>query len=241
MNWIFAGLLFLSVVFALLTGRTQELTTAALNECGSAVGLCVKLLGITCLWSGIMKVADRSGLAERLSRLLTPLLRRLFPGLPEESPVSKAISMNITANLLGLGNAATPLGLQAMTELEKVNRGGDTANDHMVTFLVLNTASLQLIPTTAAALRLSYGSKAPMEILPAVWLTSAAALAMGLLAVKVYGRLFFPERRSDVPVKKVLRPLHPADGSSGKRHSCSPPHNGSAISSRGRVSSVRTR
>ena len=196
MNWIFAGLLFLSVVFALLTGRTQELTTAALNECGNAVGLCVKLLGVTCLWSGIMKIADRSGLAEKISHLLSPLLRRLFPGLPEESDVSKSISMNITANLLGLGNAATPLGLQAMAELEKANQGRDTASDHMVTFLVLNTASLQLIPTTAAALRLSYGSQAPMEILPAVWLTSAVALMAGLLAVRIYGRLFFPEKNT---------------------------------------------
>lgn len=213
MNWIFAGLLFLSVVFALLTGRTQELTTAALNECSNAVGLCVKLLGITCLWSGIMKIADRSGLAEKISRLLSPLLRRLFPGIPEGSAASKAISMNITANLLGLGNAATPLGLQAMEELQKENHSQDTASNHMVTFLVLNTASLQLIPTTAAALRLSYGSRSPMEILPAVWLTSAAALVMGLLAVKVYGALFFPEKAVAVS-SGSLSPLSPGRRSS---------------------------
>lgn len=213
MNWIFAGLLFLSVVFALLTGRTQELTTAALNECSNAVGLCVKLLGITCLWSGIMKITDRSGLAEKISRLLSPLLRRLFPGISEGSAASKAISMNITANLLGLGNAATPLGLQAMEELQKENHSQDTASNHMITFLVLNTASLQLIPTTAAALRLSYGSRSPMEILPAVWLTSSAALVMGLLAVKVYGALFSPEKAVAVS-SGSLSPLSPGRRSS---------------------------
>ena len=132
-----------------------------------------------------MRIADKSGLTDALSRAFRPVNRLLFRELDQDSPAMKAISMNMAANLLGLGNAATPLGLAAMKELEKENRRPGVATKSMVTFVVLNTASLQLLPTTTGFLRLSAGSREPMEILPAVWLASAVSITIGVLMVQV--------------------------------------------------------
>ena len=128
-----------------------------------------------------MRVAEKAGLTEKLSRLLAPVLRLLFPGLSPSSSAARAILMNMSANFLGLGNAATPFGLKAMEELQKLNPEKTTASRHMITFVVLNTASIQLLPTTVATLRLKYGSVNPMQILPAVWITSIGAAAAALL------------------------------------------------------------
>ena len=136
---------------------------------------------VTAAFTGLMEIARRCRLTEALARLLHPLTRRLFPTVPQGSPAMQAISMNLSANLLGLGNAATPLGLAAMRELQKLNPHKTTASNAMVTFVAMNTASLQLIPTTCAALRQQAGSAAPMEILPAVWLTGLSSLAVVLL------------------------------------------------------------
>ena len=142
--------------------------------------LVISLTGMLCLWCGLMKIAQQCRLTEAVARLFRPLTRLLFPELPPGSPALQAICMNLSANLLGLGNAATPLGLAAMRELQKLNRQKDTASNAMVTFVVLNTASLQLIPTTCTVLRQQAGSAAPMEILPAVWLSSIASAAVAL-------------------------------------------------------------
>ena len=139
------------------------------------------LTGMLCLWSGLMEIARRCRLTEALARLLHPLTRWLFPTVPQGSPAMQAICMNLSANLLGLGNAATPLGLAAMRELQKLNPHKDSASNAMVTFVAMNTASLQLIPTACAVLRQQAGSAAPMEILPAVWLTGLSSLAVVLL------------------------------------------------------------
>ena len=128
-----------------------------------------------------MNVADKAGITKALARLFSPLLGFLFKGISKDAPVLKSISMNITANLLGLGNAATPLGIRAMKELSEQNGHSPVASSHMILFVVLNTASLQLIPTTAATLRLKAGSQNPMEIITCVWLCSVLALAAGLL------------------------------------------------------------
>ena len=143
----------------------------------AAVGV---LLGAT-VSGGLMEIARRCRLTEALARLLHPLTRWLFPTVPQGSPAMQAICMNLSANLLGLGNAATPLGLAAMRELQKLNPHKDSASNAMVTFVAMNTASLQLIPTTCAVLRQQAGSAAPMEILPAVWLTGLSSLAVVLL------------------------------------------------------------
>ena len=170
-----------SVVTAAFTGRMEALSAAALSGCGEAVSLVIALTGMLCLWSGLMEIARRCRLTEALARLLHPLTRWLFPTVPQGSPAMQAICMNLSANLLGLGNAATPLGLAAMRELQKLNPHKDSASNAMVTFVAMNTASLQLIPTTCAVLRQQAGSAAPMEILPAVWLTGLSSLAVVLL------------------------------------------------------------
>lgn len=180
MNAVLVGMLIFSVVSAAFGGNMEALSAAALSGCGEAVTLVISLTGMLCLWCGLMKIAQQCRLTEAVARLFRPLTRLLFPELPPGSPALQAICMNLSANLLGLGNAATPLGLAAMRELQKLNRQKDTASNAMVTFVVLNTASLQLIPTTCAVLRQQAGSAAPMEILSAVWLSSVASAAVAL-------------------------------------------------------------
>lgn len=185
MNMILTVLLIFSLVTAAFTGRMEALSSAALSGCGEAVTLAISLTGMLCLWSGLMEIARRCRLTEKLAVLFCPVTRLLFPTVRQGSAAMSAICMNLSANLLGLGNAATPLGLAAMRELQKENPDPATASTPMVTFVVLNTASLQLVPTTCAVLRQQAGSAAPMEILPAVWLTGAAALAAALLAERL--------------------------------------------------------
>lgn len=185
MNVILTVLLIFSLVTAAFTGRMEELSSAAISGCGEAVTLVISLTGMLCLWSGLMEIARRCRLTEKLAVLFRPVTRLLFPTVRQGSAAMSAICMNLSANLLGLGNAATPLGLAAMRELQKENPDPATASTPMVTFVVLNTASLQLVPTTCAVLRQQAGSAAPMEILPAMWLTGAAALAAALLAERL--------------------------------------------------------
>ena len=185
MNAVLVGMLIFSVVSAAFGGNMEALSAAALSGCGEAVTLVISLTGMLCLWCGLMKIAQQCRLTEAVARLFRPLTRLLFPELPPGSPALQAICMNLSANLLGLGNAATPLGLAAMRELQKLNRQKDTASNAMVTFVVLNTASLQLIPTTCAVLRQQAGSAAPMEILPAVWLSSVASAAAALTLARL--------------------------------------------------------
>ena len=192
MSWIFALMTAAALVCGLLTGRVPQVSQAAMSSCTQAVELVVSLLGMLCLWSGLMRVAEAAGLTARLSRLMGPLLRWLFPGVREESPAARAIALNMAANLLGLGNAATPLGITAVEEMKKESPLGGTATNDMATFVVLNTASLQLIPTTTAALRLAQGAAAPLDILPAVWVASALSLTAGVAAAKLLGRVTGP-------------------------------------------------
>jgi spore maturation protein A len=192
MNWIWAILIALSVVCGIMNGRIAEVSKAALSGSGEAVTLFIMLLGVICLWNGIMKIADSAGLTKSLGKLLSPILRLLFPKINPKGEGAKAISMNIAANLMGLGNAATPLGLAAMKELEKQAPKKGVATNAMVTFVVLNTASLQIIPTTIAVLRSGTGSKSPFEIMPAIWVTSIISL-IAALSVNFFLARFFKE------------------------------------------------
>lgn len=185
MSFIIGGMILLSIITGAVGGNMAAVSTAAMNGCGQAVELVISLTGTICLWSGVMGIAEKSGLTDALSRAFRPLNRILFRGLSPDSPAIKAVSMNMAANLLGLGNAATPLGLAAMKELEKVNPVPGTASQAMVTFVVLNTASLQILPTTTSYLRLAAGSKEPMEILPAVWLASTVSICVGVLMTRL--------------------------------------------------------
>lgn len=184
-KWIFAAMLIISAILGAVQDNISEVSSAALNSCVEAVELCIYLTGGMCMWGGVMRVAEKSGVTDVLAKLFRPLLKHIFKGLDTSGKAFHAICMNITANLLGLGNAATPLGLEAMKRLEEEEGENEITSRNMVLFVVLNTASITLIPTTAASLRLKHGSEAPMEILPCVLITSACALLVGLVTAAI--------------------------------------------------------
>lgn len=185
LTFIFALLIIGSFIASVITGSTRELTEAVLSEPVNAVELCIYLCGGMCFWGGLMRVAEKSGLTEKLAAVFAVLIGGLFKGIDKQGRAFKAICMNITANLLGLGNAATPFGIEAMKALAEEEKAGDTATPSMIIFTVINTASLTLIPSTALSLRMKYGSADPLEIVPAVWITSAAALFVSVTAAVI--------------------------------------------------------
>jgi spore maturation protein SpmA len=190
LNWIWLGFLLLAVLVGGVTGRLPEMTKGAFETAESAVmKIALPLVGLMAIWLGIMRLAERSGLVQGLSRGLRPLLKRLFPEVPEDHPALGAMVMNMAANLLGLGNAATPLGLRAMAHLERLNPHPGTATNAMCTFLAINTASIQLVPTTAIALMAVAGSKNPTAIVPTAFLATVCAACSGVLAAKFLERL----------------------------------------------------
>lgn len=183
MSFFIAGFFFLSLVCGAATGRLAEVSAAAMTGAQSAVELCISMAGALCLWSGVMTLMDRSGLSAGLARLLRPVLRRLLPRADRDAETLAALSGNVSANLLGLGNAATPMGIRAA---ERMARGcGGTASDELCRLVVLNTASIQLLPTTVAAVRSANGCAAPFDILPAVWVSSILSVSAGLLAARI--------------------------------------------------------
>ena len=188
MAWIWTGMAVLSILCGLATGRGDLVAAAAVEGAQAAVELCVSIAGMLCLWTGVMEIMRRSGLAEGLSRLLRPVLSALFPQMSGDRGVMDSISANVSANLLGLGNAATPLGIEAVRRMERKSPG--TASDAMCMLVVCNTASIQLIPTTVASVRAAAGSSSPFDILPAVWLASALSVGVGISACKLFARVW---------------------------------------------------
>ena len=154
------------------------------DSAGSAVELSITFLGTMCLWNGIMKIVQETSLMSKLTKLLNPIMKFLFPELRKNSPAKSEISMNIIANILGLGNAATPLGIRAMNELQKENVKKDTLSNSMIMFIVLNTASLQLIPTTVIAIRTSLGSENPSLVIVPVWIVTILAAVTAVFVTK---------------------------------------------------------
>ena len=187
MAWVWTGMVVLSLIFGLVNGTIAEVSAAAMEGAAAAVELCISMGGILCLWTGIMAVMNRCGLIDSLSRLFRPILRRLLPCACRDRETLNAVSANISCNLLGLGNAATPLGIRAARRMAQ--GAGGVATDELCTLVVLNTASIQLLPTTVAGVRAAYGSAAPFDILPAVWLASALSVTMGLLSARLLSRL----------------------------------------------------
>jgi len=175
-----------ALLFGLLTGRMDQVSLATLSGGEEAVQLMLRLAGTLCLWNGLMEVMTRSGLASRIARLLSPLIRRLFGSYGEDEEARAAIAQNLSANLLGLGSAATPSGLRAAKRLKELSDRRGAPPHGAFLLIVLNTASLQLLPTTVAAVRAGLGSAAPYDILPAVWVTSACSVAAGLLAARLF-------------------------------------------------------
>ncbi len=192
LNIIWGGMILLSLIIATFTGNLEACSAAAAEGAKNAVETCITLLGIMCLWSGFAKIGERAGLITAISKLLHPLLKRLFPHLSEDNPARGSMVLNLVANLFGMGNAATPLGIRAMEDLQKSNPLKTVASNEMCLFAVLNTASLQLVPTTLISLRQMYGSENPGEIILPIWLVSIAALCVGIFVAKLL------ERRSNL-------------------------------------------
>ena len=188
MSMLWTGMVAAAILCGLATGRGPEVAAAAMGGARAAVDLCLSIAGMLCLWSGVMEVMRRSGLSGQLSRLLRPVLGRLFPEAAGDQRIMDSISANVSANLLGLGNAATPLGIEAAKGLAKKSPG--RASDGLCMLIVCNTASIQLIPTTVAAVRAAEGCAAPFDILPAVWLASGLSVCAGILACKLLSRLW---------------------------------------------------
>jgi spore maturation protein A len=190
MSVVWVVLLLASVAWAACTGRVGALPGAIADAAGRAVTLSLALAGVLALWLGLMKVAEEAGLVRALGRLARPVLRRLFPEVAPDSPAMGAMVMNIAANLLGLGNAATPFGLKAMEELERANPRPGTATDAQALLCSLNTASLQIIPATVIAMRAAAGARQPADVLGATLLASACATVTAVVAAKLLAPLF---------------------------------------------------
>ncbi len=188
MSWIWTGILFVSILCALLQGRGGELAAAVPQGAQAGVTLAIGISGSMCLWTGVGKLMERTGVTRGLSRIMMPLLSRLFPSCRTDRAARHYLSANICANILGLGNAATPMGIQAAKRLADP-RCPAVATDELCRLIVLNTASIQLIPANVAAVRASLGAASPFDILPAVWLTSLSSAALGLCAAWILGRL----------------------------------------------------
>lgn len=183
MSWIWTVFLVISVLCGCASGQAGALSAAILDGARSGVTLAISLAGPICLWSGISRVMTEAGWSDTLARWLTPVLRRLFPNAWQDRETRQALCSNLSANLLGLGNAATPPGIRAARRM--AHGCGGQASDELCRLVVLNTASIQLLPATVAAVRSAQGCAAPLDILPAVWLTSACSVAVGLLAARL--------------------------------------------------------
>ncbi len=179
----------LSFVYALFNGTMPQVSTSILEKSGEAVELVISLCGVMCFWCGLMKVAERAGLTEKLAALLSPVAGLLFKGVKKGSRAMGLITMNLAANILGLGNATTPLGIAAMKAIAEDSPNTNEATDDMIMLAVLNTASLQILPATAAALRSANGVKKPLDILPCVWIVSAYSLAVAVISAKLMSKV----------------------------------------------------
>ena len=188
MTVLWTGMAACALVCGLITGRGEAVAAAAVEGASGAVELALSMAGVLCLWSGVMEVMRQSGLADRLTRLLAPILRRLFPRSADDRETMDAVAANLSANLLGLGNAATPLGLEAARRMARRSPGA--ASDSLCMLVVCNTASIQLIPATVASVRAAAGSAAPFDILPAVWLASGLSVGVGILACRLLARVW---------------------------------------------------
>ena len=186
MSWIFTALVLVSLVFSWLTGQGEALSGAVMQGAQSGVELSIAMAGAICLWSGVGNLMAQVGLTDRLARCLQPVLHRLFPSTRRDPLLAGDLSANICANFLGLGNAATPMGISAAKRMAQ----GSIASDELCRLIVLNTASIQLIPANVAALRTSLGCATPFDILPAVWITSLCSAGLGVAAAWVLGKLW---------------------------------------------------
>jgi spore maturation protein A len=189
MNHIWLAIVILAIVLGGINGKIENVTKSAIDAAGSSVTIAIGLIGVMALWLGIVKIAEDSGLMSILAKIIAPIMKRLFPDVPAGHPALASMTMNIAANMLGLSNAATPLGLKAMEDLEKLNEHPGTATNAMCTFLTINTAGLQIVPATMIAVMASAGSKDPTAIIGTTIAATFLALIAGITAVKILERL----------------------------------------------------
>jgi spore maturation protein A len=189
-NYIWVFMTIVGFVFAMINGTMEEVNKAIFDGAKEAVTLCIGLISILVFWLGMMRIAQESGLLELLSKLFRPLVRRLFPDVPTNHPAMGYILSNMIANMFGLGNAATPLGIKAMEELKQLNGGKNSASRSMVTFLAINTASITIIPTTVIAIRMNYNSASPTEIV----VPTLIATIISMLGAVMIDRYFYNRR-----------------------------------------------
>ena len=189
LNYVWLGLMVIALVVGAVNGKLAEVTKAAFNMAETSVTIALGLIGIMALWLGIMKIAEDSGLVNLLAKLIKPVSKRLFPDVPPDHPAIASILLNLSANWMGLSNAATPLGLKAMEELQKLNEKKDTASNSMVTFLAMNTAAITLIPATIIGVRISLNSQNPQEIIGTTIVAGVCATTTAIIAAKVLEKL----------------------------------------------------
>lgn len=185
LNIIWPLFFIISIVFAFISGNISNLNNSIFEGANSAIETTLTLLGSICLWSGIMNIAMKTSFIEKINKIIKPAIKFLFPEIENNEKISKEVSMNITANILGLGNAATPLGLNAIKSMQKVNKNKDELSNSMIMLIVLNTASLQIIPTTVIAIRSSLNSDNPTKIIVPVWIATIVAAISGISVAKI--------------------------------------------------------
>jgi len=185
LNIIWPIFIIISYIYAVITGNTEKINNAIFEYTETAVNLLLTLIGTMCLWNGLMEIASNTKLINRLTKILRPLINFLFPENKNDKKIHEEISMNVVANLLGLGNAATPLGLKAMKSMQDKNPNKEKLTDDMATFIILNTASIQIIPTTVIAIRMNLGSIQPTKIIFAVWFSTICAAFVGIMVTKI--------------------------------------------------------
>lgn len=190
-NYIWVAMTIIGLLFGIINGTMEEINKAIFVGAKEAVVLCIGLISVLVFWLGMMRIAEESGLLEALAKLFRPFVKKLFPEVPPQHPAMGYILSNMIANMFGLGNAATPLGIKAMEELQKLNGGGDTASRSMITFLAINTASITIIPSTVIAIRLTYHSQAPTEIV----VPTLIATVLSCLSAVLIDRIFYYRRR----------------------------------------------
>ena len=190
LNIIWPLFLIISFIYAILNGRVGEVNNSIFESTKSAVELCISLLGTICLWNGVMQIASKTSIVKHLIKILNPIMKKLFPDIKKEEKVHKEITMNIIANIMGLGNAATPLGLKAMKSMQKDNKHKNRLSNSMAIFIVLNTASIQIIPTTVIAIRNSLGSNNPTAMIIPVWISTILAAGTAVISAKLLMKKF---------------------------------------------------
>lgn len=194
LNYLWGFMIIIGIIVGVVNGDIDKVSAASINSAKEAITLCITMLGVMSLWTGIMQIAKCSGITDAFTKVLRPILRLLFPDIPKDHIVNEYIASNMIANILGLGWAATPMGLKAMKELSKLNKNSETASCNMCTFLIINISSLQLIPVNIIAYRSQYGSISPTQILGAAIVATSISTVAGILFSVVARKLSRPDR-----------------------------------------------